>query len=52
MFVKKKTAIAVWQAITIGVVASVAAGAGAQTATTEKTVVTKPESKPAPAAGN
>ncbi len=43
MFVHRKTAIAVWQAIGIGAVvgmASVAGTAFAQTATTEKTVVT------------
>ena len=40
MFEQRKTAVAVWQAITIGLAASIAGVAGAQTATTEKTVIT------------
>ena len=40
MLVQRKTAIAVWQAIGIGIAASAVVAAYAQTATTEKTVIT------------
>ena len=40
MFVYRKTSVAVWQSIGFGIAASIAGAALAQTATTEKTVVT------------